>query len=213
MITEKKRNWLEKIVLLWQLKLNGQKNCGHWITQYIISTEEINDKEQKNSPIRRRNQDIDENKVKFAAKFTVEAESRGIRKNLTMFFSKWEDLKPLLGMDWLRKCSWTIRNIGSTTMITDWSEKDELFLTFEKVIKTNWPNRFTQITIQLKPGHSPIKQTARPIRYHLQSYVENSTWTFTGNTKRRSLFHISGSNKREKRKIGQNCFRFRKIER
>ena len=32
--------------------------------------------------------------------------------------------------------------------------------------------KVTEIKTQLKPGHLPLKQKARPIPYHLQNYVE-----------------------------------------
>ena len=60
-------------------------------------------KNPKFSPITQKNQDVNENEVKFAREITVAAESRGIRSNLTFLFTKREDIKPLLGMDWLRK--------------------------------------------------------------------------------------------------------------
>ena len=55
--------------------------------------------------ITRKYQDVNENEVKFTAKITLESESRGIRKSLSMHITEREDIKPLLGMDWRRKFS------------------------------------------------------------------------------------------------------------
>ena len=89
-----------------------------------------------------------------------------------MFITEREDIKPLLGMDWLREFNWTIRHIEKTTRITDQSEKDKIITHFEMLFKTNRTIKDTDFKIQLKPGHAPIKQKARPIPYHSQSYIE-----------------------------------------
>ena len=54
-----------------------------------------------------------------------------------MHITKREDIKPLHGMDWLRKYNWTTRNIESTTTISDQSEKDKINTNFEKLSETN----------------------------------------------------------------------------
>ena len=82
--------------------------------------------------------------MKLAGKITVEAESRGIRKNLTMLITKREDIKPLLDMDWLREINWTLRNIESTTTTTNQSEKDKLFKKREKFLKTKRTTKDTE---------------------------------------------------------------------
>ena len=62
-----------------------------------------NDKEQENFIDNKEEQDVIKNAVKLAVKITVEAESRGLGKNLSMLPTKQEDKMPLLGMDWLRE--------------------------------------------------------------------------------------------------------------
>ena len=86
-----------------------------------------------------------------------------------MLITERQDIKPLLGMDWMREFNWTIRNIQNTTL-TDQSEKEKTH--FEKPFETNRTCKDTKIKIELKPRHPPIKQKARPIPYHLRSYVE-----------------------------------------
>ena len=94
-------------------------------------------KAQKILPITRRYQDLNKNEVKFTGQITVEAEGRGIRKNLPMLITEGEDIKPLIGMDWLREFNWTTGNIESTRTLNNQSEKDKIITKFEKRLKTN----------------------------------------------------------------------------
>ena len=87
--------------------------------------------------------------VEFAEKTRVEAERRGIRKNLPMLITEWEDIKPSLGMDWLREFMRAIPNIQATTTITDQSEEGEINTSFEKPLKTNGTNQDAEVKIQL----------------------------------------------------------------
>ena len=80
-------------------------------------------KDRKLLTISRKNQEVDKNELKFARKITVEAESRGIRKYLTMLNTAGENIKPLLGIDWLQKFNWTIRKIENTTTTNHQSKK------------------------------------------------------------------------------------------
>ena len=109
--------------------------------------------------------------MKFDGKITVEAEKRELRENLTMLIIEREDTKPQLSMDWLQGFIWTERNIESTRTTTDQSEKDKN-TSFAIFFETKRTNKDTEIKLQLKPGHPPIKQKARPTPYHLQSYVQ-----------------------------------------
>ena len=74
--------------------------------------------------------------------------------------------------------------------------------------------------IQLKPGNPPLKQKAKPIPHHLQSYVNkeikkhNSFRIFRESTNSKSgLFVISGCSNHGKRQISQNCIGFKKRKR
>ena len=110
--------------------------------------------------------------MKLTGKITVGAENERTRKSLTMLITERKDIKPLLGMDWLREINKTPLKIESTTTKMDQSEKDNKFT---KLFKRNQTINDTEIKIQLKPGHPPTKQKTRPILCHLQSYVETQT--------------------------------------
>ena len=76
-----------------------------------------------------------------------------------MLIAERENIKPLLGMDWLREFNWTKRHIEKTKMTTEQWEKDQIITHFEKPFKTNRMIEDTEIKIQLKPEHRPIKQS------------------------------------------------------
>ena len=60
-------------------------------------------------PLTRKYQDVHEKECsEFIGKRTVDAKKRRIRKIYIMLSTEQEDIKPLLGMDWLREFSWTI---------------------------------------------------------------------------------------------------------
>ena len=99
-------------------------------------------------------------------------------------------------MTWLGEFNWTIRNIESTTSITNQSEKDKVIEKFEKLFITNRKINDTEIKKQLQPGLPAIKQKARQI--HTTSFTKifrkrnkqtSSIWTVRKSTKcRRGLF-------------------------
>ena len=94
-------------------------------------------KYRKFSSIAENYQVVTKRELKIPGKNMVEAESRRIRKNMTMPINERGDIKSLLGVDWLRELKWTIRNIESTTTKTDQSEKEKKINRFEKIFKTN----------------------------------------------------------------------------
>ena len=77
----------------------------------IIQPENAIIKGLKNIPVRRKYQDVNKNEVKFTGKITVKAESKRNRKNLSMLITEREDIKSLLGMDWLREFNCSIGHI------------------------------------------------------------------------------------------------------
>ena len=79
------------------------------------------------------------------------------------------DITPLLGMDWMKKFKLTIGNIR--TEKSNQSEKKRVIEKFPDLFKNNTTIKVTEINIQLKPGHYPVKQKARPIPLHLQEDV------------------------------------------
>ena len=161
--------------------------------------------------------------MKFAGKFTVEAKSKGIKKNVTMLITKREDVKPLLGKDWLRRFTWAIRNIKTTTTTTEQSEKDKIVKNFQEFSKTNRTIKDTKIwsnwSEDIHRGHPPVKQKAIPLQYHSQSFFEKnkqkkSIRTLRENTKcRAGLFRIYDRSNREERSISKTRIGVKKNER
>ena len=76
------------------------------------------------------------------------------------------DITPLLGMDWMKKFKLTFGNIR--TEESNQSEKKRVIEKFPDLFKNNTTVKDTEINIQLKPGHYPVKPKARPIPLHLQ---------------------------------------------
>ena len=79
------------------------------------------------------------------------------------------DITPLLGIDWMKKFNLTIGNIRPADN-EQW-EKRRVIEKFPDLFKNNTTIKDTEINIQLKPGHYPVKQKARPIPLHLQEEV------------------------------------------
>ena len=52
------------------------------------------------------------------------------------------------------------------------SEREKIFGKFQGLFENNETIKDTELNIQLKPGHYPIKQKARPVPLHLQEDVE-----------------------------------------
>ena len=72
-------------------------------------------------------------------------------------------------MDWIRKFRLTIGRIQFAKNNT--SKPEKVFKKFPDLFENNETIKDTEINIQLKPGHFPIKQKARPVPLHLQEDV------------------------------------------
>ena len=79
------------------------------------------------------------------------------------------DITPLLDMDWMKKLKLAIGRIQLTE--TNQSEKEKVINKFPDLFENNRTIRDTEINIQLKPAHYPVKQKTRPIPLHLQEDV------------------------------------------
>ena len=79
------------------------------------------------------------------------------------------DITPLLGMDWMKRFKLTIGEIQLAEI--GQSEKERIINKFPDLFENNRTIKDTEINIQLKPGHYPVKQKARPIPLHLQEDV------------------------------------------
>ena len=51
------------------------------------------------------------------------------------------------------------------------SEREKVFAKFPDVFENNVTTKDTEINSQLKPGHHPLKQKARPVPLHLHEDV------------------------------------------
>ena len=79
------------------------------------------------------------------------------------------DITPLLRRDWMKKFRQTI---GRTQLAeNNQSEREKVFNKFPDLFENNEAIKDTEINIQLKPGHYPIKQKARPVSLHLQEDI------------------------------------------
>ena len=80
------------------------------------------------------------------------------------------DVTPLLGMDWMKKFKLTIGEIQLAE--NNQSEREKVSTKIPDLFENNETIKDTEINIQLKPGHYPVKQKARPVPLHLQEGVE-----------------------------------------
>ena len=79
------------------------------------------------------------------------------------------DMTPLLGMYWMKKFKLTISKIQLAD--NNQSEREKIFNKFPDIFENNETIKDTEINIQLKPGHYPVKQKTRPIPLHLREDV------------------------------------------
>ena len=119
--------------------------------------------------VKHRYQDVNKNEVKFRGQIPVDIEYKNNKQKMQILITERDDITPLLGMDWLKKFNMTIRSIQLDQ--NNQSEKKQVIKTFPDLFKNNTTIKDTEINIQLKPGHYPVKQKARPIPLHLQEEV------------------------------------------
>ena len=74
-----------------------------------------------------------------------------------------------MGLDWVKKFKLTIGRIQFTK--PNQLEKEKVIKKFPDLFENNRTIKDTERNIQLKPGHYPVKQKARPIQIHLQEDV------------------------------------------
>ena len=119
--------------------------------------------------VEHRYQDVNKNEVKFRGKIPANVEYENNKQKMQILITERNDITPLLGMDWMKKFKLRIGNIR--TEENNQSEKKRVIEKFPDLFKNNTTIRDTEINIQLKPGHYPVKQKARPIPLHLQEDV------------------------------------------
>ena len=116
-----------------------------------------------------RYQDVNKNEVKFRGKIPVNVEHKNNKQKMEILITERIDITPLLGMDWMKKFKLTISKIQLAE--NNQSEREKVFNNFPDLFEKNETIKDTEINIQLKPGHYPVKQKARPIPLHLQEDV------------------------------------------
>ena len=116
-----------------------------------------------------RYQDVNKNEVKFRGTIPVNIEYENNKQKMEILITERTDFTPLLGMDWMKAFKLTIGKIqiGENSQ----SEKERIFRKFRDLFENNETIKDTKIKIQLKPGHHPVKQKARPVPLHLQEDV------------------------------------------
>ena len=119
--------------------------------------------------IKHRYQDVNKNEVRFRGQIPTDIEYENNKQKMQILITEKNDITPLSGMDWMKKLNLPIRNIRTDE--NSQSEKKRVIEKFPDLFKNNTTIKDTEINIQLKPGHYPVKQKARPIPLHLQEEV------------------------------------------
>ena len=117
-----------------------------------------------------RYQDVNKNEVKFRGKIPVNTEYENNKQKMEILITEGTDITPLLGMYWMKTFKLTIGKIQLAK--NNQSEREKIFGKFQDLFENNETIKDTEINIQLKPGHYPIKQKARSVPLHLQEDVE-----------------------------------------
>ena len=135
----------------------------------IMPADENIMKQTEIQKIEHRYQDVNKNEVKFRGKIPADVEYENNKQKMQILITERNDITPLLGMDWMKIFKLTIGNIR--TEENNQSEKKRVIEKFPDLFKNNTTIKDTEINIQLKPGHYPVKQKARLIPLHLQEDV------------------------------------------
>ena len=99
---------------------------------------------------------MNKNEVKFRGKFPVNVEYENNKQKMETLITERTDMTPLLGMDWMKKFKLTIGNIQLAD--NNQSERKNVFNKFPDLFENNETKKDTEINIQLKPRHYPVKQ-------------------------------------------------------
>ena len=135
----------------------------------IMPADENIMKQTEIQKVKHRYQDVNKNEVKFRGKIQADVEYENNKQKMQLLITERNDILPLFGMDWMKKFKLTIGNIR--TEESNQSEKKRVIEKFPDLFKNNTTLKDTERNIQLKPGHYPVKQKARPIALHLQEDV------------------------------------------
>ena len=116
-----------------------------------------------------RYQDVNKNEINFPGKIPVIIEYENNKQKMEILITETTDITPLLGMDWMKTFKITTGKIQVTE--NNQSEKERKLKKFPDLFENNETIKDTEIKIQVKPGHYPVKQKARPVPQHLQEDV------------------------------------------
>ena len=135
----------------------------------IIPPDERIMKHTEIQKITNRYQDVNKNEVKFRRKNPVKIEYENNKQKLEILITERADITPLLGMDWMKTFKPTIGRIQLVEK--NQSEKEKTFIRLPDLFENNETIKDTDIKIQKKLGHFPVKQKARLVPLHLQEDV------------------------------------------
>ena len=114
---------------------------------------------------------MNKNERNFRGKIPVNIEYENHKQKMEILITERTDTTSLLGMDWMKTFKLTIGRIQLAK--NNQSEREKTFKKFPGLFENNKTIKDTEIKIQLKSGHFPIKQKARPVPpLHLQKDVE-----------------------------------------
>ena len=141
------------------MKINGIEKEFIVDTRSPISIMPVDEKIMKHTEIQK----------EFRGKISANIEYDNNKQKMQILITERNDITPLLGMDWMKKFNLTLGNIRPAD--NEQSEKRRVIEKFPDLFKNNTTIKDTEINIQLKPGHYPVNQKARPIPLHLQEEV------------------------------------------
>ena len=107
-------------------------------------------------------QDVNKNEVKIQEKIPVDVEYKNNKQIMDILITERTDITPLVGMDWMKKFKLTIGKLQLAE--NDQSEREKVSTKFPDLFEINETIKDTEINMQLKPGHFPVKQ--KPDRNH-----------------------------------------------
>ena len=165
-IEEKQKHYTAK------MKINGiQKEIiiDTRSTVTILPLDERILKQTEIQKITNRYQDVNKNEKKFRGKIPVLIEHKNNKQKLEILITKRTDIIPLLEMDWTTRFRLTIRRILVAEI--NQSEKEKIIKKLPELFENNRTIKVIEMNVQLKPGHHPVKQKARPIPLHLRKDV------------------------------------------
>ena len=154
------------------IKINGVKkelimDTGSPIT--IMPPDERIMKHAEIQKVTNRYQDVNTNEVKFRGKVPVNIEYENNKQKMEFLITERTDTTLLLGMDWMKTIKLTIGRIQLAK--NNRSEMERIINKYPDLFENEETIKDTEIKIQLKPGHFPVKQKARPVLLHLQEDV------------------------------------------